>query len=495
MRDLMTKIVISFIIILVINVGSQGIKSIEAKSVEMTKFMVYHEPLLINDSVMIERGTVTVNEAKYIHINGLAHFLGSEVNFSEDVITLEIEEEQLFRLGLKTAEAISYKVEIVFDEVVDAYAAIIIEDSPKHVLFSKNKEEKLYPASTTKIMTALVALEYGNLEDLVTVSEEVTTIPSNSSKAKIRPGDVLTLKQLLYAMMLPSGNDAALAIAVHIAGSEEKFATMMNEKAVEIGAINTNFVNSHGYHDEKQFTTALDLAKISYVASKKEHFYPLVSTFSYEATYKNSNDSTVTRTWRATNEHLNQNSPYYSYKVIGGKTGFTTPSGHTLVSFAEEEGYKYITVILKGDRHARYNDTERLIERAVEMRSAYDEERKVRADVLRETYSVMLNGEEMMFDQLINVDNEIYFPLDAFVAHKEAHKNEKVRDTRLMFMLDQMYVPNKHFFRHQGQLFVPYKSPWIAYHMVKTFHNSVDAVDTELSKVEVAGVENTGASD
>ena len=460
--------------------------------VDTTTLELYQEPFVINDELVLEQGAVNNEGERYYHLEELVDFLGGEISFLEESIAIHIDEKDLFQFGLEKAEIIRFTGSLKFDEVVNAHAAVIIEDSPTHVLFSKNKEEKLFPASTTKIMTALVALEYGDLTERVEVTEDVMGVPSDSSKANIRPGDVLTLEQLLYAMMIPSGNDAAVAVATHIAGSEEKFADLMNEKAREVGATNTNFVNSHGYHDEEQYTTALDLAKIAYAASQQEGFYPLVSTFNYRATYKNSSGNTVTRTWRATNQQLNRNSPYYSSGMIGGKTGFTTPSGHTLVSLAKRGDHQYITVILKGNRNARYNDTERLIDRAVAMRSAYDEERRVKAEFLEEEYSILLNGEEVALGQLAVVaKEEIYFSLDAFLEHKAEVRNEIIRKNKLALALDQMYFPNKHFFQSKGQLFIPFRSSFIAYNVTKTFHNSLEMANDQ---IQVATAEKAGTT-
>ena len=452
-----------------------GVQAVYGQVVETTNLKLYQAPFAINGEVVLERGAVTNEGKRYYHLEELVHRLGGDMSFSEENISININEKALFRLGLQEAEIPSFKDEILFEEVVNAYAAVLIGDSPLHVLYSKNEQEKLFPASTTKIMTALIALEHGDLTETVKVSEQVSQIPSNSSKANIRPGDVLTLEQLLYAMMIPSGNDAAVAVSTHIAGSEEKFADLMNEKAREVGATNTNFVNSHGYHDEEQYTTAIDLAKIAYEASKQEHFYPLVSTFSYNATYLNKNGDSISRTWQATNEQLNRNSPYYSTVVTGGKTGFTTPSRHTLVSFAEKKGYQYITVILKGDRGARYNDTERLVNRVIELRSAYDKERKIEAELLQKNCSISLNGKEMMLGQLSIVENEdIYIPVESFLKLKETVKNEMIRKSKMELVLDQMYFPNKHFFQKQGQLYIPFRPPFIAYNVATTFRNSIE---------------------
>ena len=117
----------------------------------------------------------------------------------------------------------------------------------------------MYPASITKVMTSLIAIKYGNLEDQVTVTEDAVISESGATLCGIKPGDTLTLEQLLYGLMLPSGNDAGAAIAIHMAGSIDAFADMMNEEAKRLGATDTHFMNPHGLHDEDHYTTAYDL--------------------------------------------------------------------------------------------------------------------------------------------------------------------------------------------------------------------------------------------
>ena len=150
--------------------------------------------------------------------------------------------------------------------------SIILAGGDGSLIASKVATKRMYPASTTKVMTALVALKYGNLTDEVTVTEDSVINEAGASLAGIHPGDVLTLDQLLYGLMLPSGNDAANAIAVHVGGSVENFVKMMNEEAKRIGAVDTNFVNSNGLSDENHYTTAYDLYLIFNEALKDPRF-------------------------------------------------------------------------------------------------------------------------------------------------------------------------------------------------------------------------------
>ena len=148
---------------------------------------------------------------------------------------------------------------------------------------------------------ALVALKYGNLADQVTVTEDAVITEAGATLAGIEPGDVLTLEQLLYGLMLPSGNDAGAAIAVHIAGSVEAFADMMNEEAARIGAVDTHFVNPHGLHDPDHYTTAYDLYLIFHEAMKDATFRKVAGSTAYTASYRDKSGQTVTKTWKGGN--------------------------------------------------------------------------------------------------------------------------------------------------------------------------------------------------
>ena len=323
---------------------------------------------------------VTKAGKKYVPLNDVLRILCGEKQQVEDrynVISSIIGQSSINTNERLSGLQMKRKVPTpTFETSVHAHAAAIIEDQPEHVMFSKNGHEKLYPASTTKIMTALIALENNDLNEIVTVSEEVRNIPGDSSRAHIQPGDQLTLEQLLYAMMIPSGNDAAVAVAEHVAGSEKQFVQLMNVKAKEIGATNTNFVNPHGYHHSNQYTTAIDQAKIAYYAASHEQFFPLVSTPSYSATYKQRNGYSMSRTWLGTNEQIRLETIHYSALITGGKTGFTSASRYTLVSFANHGGHQYIAVILRGDSDQRYADTLCLVHGAIAKRKAYDRKYK-----------------------------------------------------------------------------------------------------------------------
>ena len=237
----------------------------------------------------------------------------------------------------------------------------------KEILFEKNMDMKLYPASTTKIITAILAIENGKLDDLVTVDQEVVELTEGSHIA-LEPGEQLTLEQLLYAMLVQSANDAALAIAKHISGSIEEFSKLMNEKAIEIGALNTNFVNPNGLHDDNHLTTAYDLALIGQYAMKNETFRKFVNTVNY--TIGPTNKKTESRYLKITNKLLYSSEEilidgnYIPIKYEGAsgvKTGTTSQALHCLVSYAERNGQRLIAVVLKANGNSVYSDTHNLL--------------------------------------------------------------------------------------------------------------------------------------
>lgn len=186
-------------------------------------------------------------------------------------------------------------------DFVTSQAAALFDMDDREVLYSKNVFERMYPASITKIMTALVAIKEGDLKSRVLVTDDAVITEPGATLCGIEPGDTLTLEQLLYGLMLPSGNDAGAAIAVHIAGSIEAFSDMMNEEAVRLGATGTHFVNPHGLNDPDHYTTAYDLYLIFNEALKYPVFRQIVGTTAYTANYHNKNSEPVSKTWKGSN--------------------------------------------------------------------------------------------------------------------------------------------------------------------------------------------------
>ena len=248
----------------------------------------------------------------------------------------------------------------------DAETGLLCSMSGGDAVFSKAALEKRNPASITKIMTCLLALKYGNLDDMVTVTEDAVITEEGASLAGIKPGDTLTLEQLLYGLMLPSGNDAANAVAVHIAGSIEAFAEMMNEEAQRLCAVDTHFVNPHGMTDEEHYTTAYDLYLILREAAKYDKFREITSTQAYVANYTGASGKALSRTWKNSNRYIaGTHEEPAGVKVRFGKTGTTIAAGNCIILMAEGcDGKEHACVVLKAQgRDALYENTDRILQK------------------------------------------------------------------------------------------------------------------------------------
>jgi D-alanyl-D-alanine carboxypeptidase len=243
-------------------------------------------------------------------------------------------------------------------DFVTSEAAVLFDEENHEVLYSKNALEQLYPASITKIMTALIAIKYGDLESQVTVTDDAIITEQGATLCGIKPGDTLTLEQLLYGLMLPSGNDAGAAIAVSMAGSIEAFAEMMNEEAARLGATGTHFINPHGLHSSEHYTTAYDLYLIFHEAMKYPEFRKVTGTTAYTANYTNKEGETVSKTWKGGNWYMvGERQAPEGVTVIGGKTGTTQAAGYCLIMAEEDEkGGEYISVVLKSDSRPQLYD-------------------------------------------------------------------------------------------------------------------------------------------
>lgn len=220
------------------------------------------------------------------------------------------------------------------DQVENLYGAGagVFNVDTKEVLYAQNVFDKIYPASTTKVLTAYVAFKYGNLDDVVTVSALACDQESDSSICQLKPGDRLTLRQLLYGLLIKSGNDAAIAIAEGVSGSVEAFMKLMNEEAARIGATGSSFVTPNGLHDENHYTTIYDMYLIFSAALSYGEFTEMISTTEYNAVYTSSSGETVTKEWENSNRFLNGkfDAPE-GFTVIGGKTGTTGAAKYCLV--------------------------------------------------------------------------------------------------------------------------------------------------------------------
>ncbi|HIT91103.1 MAG TPA: D-alanyl-D-alanine carboxypeptidase [Candidatus Merdenecus merdavium] len=249
---------------------------------------------------------------------------------------------------------------------IEAEAAIVMEANSRAILYEKNIDKELYPASITKIMTTLVAIEYGSLDDVVTFSHDaVYNIEEGSTHIGIQEGEKLTLRQCLYAIMLESANEVSNAVAEHIAGSIEEFAKLMNEKAAKLGCQHTNFTNPHGLQNENHYTSAYDMALISIAANHNPIFSEIANTKSYVIPITNM--VSVTRPLANHHKMLMDGTEYSYDGCVGGKTGYTTSSLNTLVTITSKDNMELVTVILKENGAGKaYDETAALQDYALE---------------------------------------------------------------------------------------------------------------------------------
>ena len=227
---------------------------------------------------------------------------------------------------------------------ISAQAAILLESTTKKTLYTKNENQKMNPASTTKILTAIIAIENCNLQDTVLIANEaISILPEGYSIASLQAGEQFSIEQLLQVMLVHSANDAANAIAFHISGSIENFAKIMNKKVEELGLKNTHFTNPSGMHNENHYTTAYDLAIIMKYCMENPTFRKLskIKICTLPAT-----DKYEERTFYTTNELLDTQSTSYYKNAIAGKTGYTSQAQNCLVSVSNKNELELICVVL-----------------------------------------------------------------------------------------------------------------------------------------------------
>ena len=250
-----------------------------------------------------------------------------------------------------------------FEPDSELHAAGLFDLSKDQVLCGYKIFDQVYPASTTKTLTAYLALKYGNLDDTVTVSEHATDFGWDSSVAGLKPGDTLTLYDLLCGLMIRSGNDCATAIAEHISGSEEAFVDLMNTEAVALGATGTHFANPHGLHEDDHYTTAYDLYLIFNESIKDQRFMDIISMDSYSAEITGADGTVRTETWKPTNYYASGNAiAPDNVRVIGGKTGTENLAGNCLILYDENtDGNPFISVIMGApDKTTLYEEMNQL---------------------------------------------------------------------------------------------------------------------------------------
>lgn len=310
-------------------------------------------------------------------------------------------------------------------------SAILIDARTGNVLYEKNSNQQAYPASTTKILTAYIALtQIGDINtEIIPTKNAVMSVPVGSSLAYFSENEKLTLEQVLFGLLLPSGNDAANIIAEYVSGSNSNFAELMNVTAEKLGATNSHFVNPSGWHDNEHYTTAADLAKIAYNAMKIPKFKEIVSQTRY--VMPETNVSKVKRTFINTNKLLSSGEYYYE-AATGIKTGYTSQSGNCLVASASKDGVELISVAMGGNtvpvgKSAVYLDTINLLNFGFE--NYHNNQLVAQSNLIttitpkkagKKTLDIVTdssinvlveNGDTPVFDRIISLNEKIVAPI------------------------------------------------------------------------------------
>lgn len=245
-----------------------------------------------------------------------------------------------------------------------AKSVVLMEANSGKIIFEKNPDAIMFPASTTKILTTMLGIQNGDLSAKVVATATALDVPADGSSMDLRLDEEINFTDLLYGTMLCSANEGANLIAETVSGSIGEFVGLMNDTARELGCTNTHFVNPHGYHDENHYTTARDLALIAREAMKNDLFRKIVSTVNYTLPRSNIQRSrtltTSNRLLRPSTEEYNNS--YYYAEAAGIKTGYHSKAGYCFVGYAERDGVELISVILYSDIYGRWTDTKKLME-------------------------------------------------------------------------------------------------------------------------------------
>lgn len=248
----------------------------------------------------------------------------------------------------------------------EGQSGLLLDLDNKEVLYAKGAFTRVYPASITKIMTGMLALRYGNMDDVVTITAENLNLEEGSQVCGFIEGDQLTMSQLLHCLLIYSGNDAAAAIAEHIGGSTENFVDLMNSYAAELGCTGTHFTNPHGLQDENHYTTPYDIYLMLKEALKYPDFTAITQMSSYTVEYTRSDGTMIATNLLATDHYLTgEATPPKNVTVLGGKTGTTSIAGNCLALLSQDAyGKPYVSIVMgAGTKEILYYQMNSLLSR------------------------------------------------------------------------------------------------------------------------------------
>ena len=247
----------------------------------------------------------------------------------------------------------------------DGQEGLLLDINDKSVMYAKGAYDKVYPASITKIMTALLAFTNGNMDDVVTISEENVTLEEGSQRVGFQVGDQVTMDELVHCLLVYSGNDAASAIATHVGGSTENFVSMMNSYAAQLGCTGTHFTNPHGLQDENHYTTPYDIYLMLKEALKYPEFTEITQMGGYTVNYKYSDGSDASVVLTATDHYLTgEATAPKGVTILGGKTGTTSSAGNCLALLCQNEyGNPFVSIVMgASSKELLYQEMSSLLE-------------------------------------------------------------------------------------------------------------------------------------
>lgn len=284
-----------------------------------------------------------ISKNNYLKINFIfIYIIYTILAFSSYTRATEISD---YTISTETTESATSQLS---NPVLHSKADILLDAKTGSVLYENHSREKLYPASTTKLITAILTMENCQLTDNVTIKKEwLNGIPASYTIASLQPGETLTVDQLLHVLLIPSANDAANALACHIAGSIDNFAVKMNEKAIEIGCENTHFVNPSGIHNDDHYSTAYDMALIGKYATKFDTITNIATMLTYSLPDLPDGKK---RTFKATNTLITPKNQYYYEYATGLKTGYTDKAKSCIVATAKKDDIELLCVVLGGEK-------------------------------------------------------------------------------------------------------------------------------------------------
>lgn len=310
--------------------------------------------------------------------------------------------------------------------LINSECYVLMDAETGQVLVEKGMNQRMYPASITKIMTVLLACEEANPDTVVTMSEyaTVTTVPRDSSHIALTTGQKVRMEDLIYGAMLASANDACNGIAESISGTIDAFAQKMTQRAKEIGAKNTNFANANGLFNENNYTTAYDMALITREAIKNTYFTTVFGTVRYEIAPDNIRN--VVFPVATGMELLKPNNPLYYEGIIGGKTGYIPDAGYTGVVVAERNGIKLIAVTLSADSaNDRFADLAALLDYGFDNFSKHT----VSSDMFIPTTVNVVENNNIVATVTVYTNNEVYYLLHNDIAESSVKVESNIPET------------------------------------------------------------------